>query len=359
MSERIFTTGNEALGYGAIAAGCTHYFGYPITPQNEIPAFFAKELPKIGGVFVQTESELSSIHMTMGACATGVRALTSTSSPGFSLMQEGLSQVVNIELPLVMANIQRGGPGSGTTQSAQTDYYMATKGCGHGGLCGIVLAPASVQECCDHVGLAYHLAEKHKILVIILSDAMIGQMSEMITIEKKDYGEPVDKPWALVGSNHKKGRWNYIDSFAPFDYLNIFKKYKKKFARIHEEEIRFETFEMDDADIAIIAYGSMARVSMDAIVEARKEGIKAGLLRPITLYPFPSEAIRSLIRKDRKFLVVEDSQGQMLYDVKLAMNGEVETGFLGILERDMPNDAGIIQPERVLREIRTIANGGA
>jgi len=353
--NKVLVTGNDAIGHGAIAAGCRFFCGYPITPQNEIPAFFARELPKAGGTFVQTESEVSSINMLIGAVSTGMRAITSTSSPGFSLMQEGVSAIHALQLPAVVVNVQRGGPGSGSIATAQTDYMLATKSAGHGGMRSIVLAPASVQECHDLVQLAFHLADKYRILVIVLSDAIIGQSAEMLEVKTIEFEELPPKNWALRGSGEKKGVRMIMDSFMPFNYGSYFPLIKKKTDQIEKEQVRYEERHLDDARILVVSWGSSARTSLEAVNQARQEGIKAGLFRPVSLYPFPGkELVRAA--QGKKVLVVEDNQGQMLYDVEWALGPDALAGFVGIEKRDLPSGMGMLYPKPVLDEIRRMAS---
>jgi len=355
--KRILCQGNEAIGYGAIAAGCRFFFGYPITPQNEIPAFFARELPKVGGTFVQTESEISSINMLLGACAAGVRAITSTSSPGYSLMQEGMSAMHALELPGVVVDVQRGGPGSGSIATGQTDYNLATKSAGHGGLPNFTLAPASVQECHDFVQLAYYISEKYRILTVILSDAIIGQCAEMLEVKTLEFGElPKNKWWTIRTSGEKKGARNIMDSYMPFNYGSYFPAIRKKWENITANEIRYETRFVEDADIVIISWGSSARTSLEAILEAREEGIKVGLVRPITLMPFPEEIIRKSCARAKRVIVVEDSQGQMLHDVERVLGPGPNLSFVGIYSRDLTSGMGLLYPAPILEEIRRVAS---
>lgn len=350
--KRILTTGNEAVGYGAIAAGCRFFCGYPITPQNEIPAFFAAELPKVGGIFVQTESEISSINMLLGWAATGQRGITSTSSPGFSLMQEGLSAIHALQLPAVVVDVQRGGPGSGSIATAQTDYNLATKSAGHGGQKSIVLAPASVQECHDLTQLAFHLADKHRILVIILSDAIIGQSAETLELKTLDFGPLPAKNWTIKGSAEKGGVRLIMDSFMPFNYGSYMQMMKKRAAEIEAAETRLEGRFLEDAEILVVSWGSSARVSLEAIHQARAEGLKAGFFRPITLWPFPKQELRAAAEKAKRVLVVEDNQGQMLYDVEWALGGSQPVSFVGIEKRDLTSGMGLLYPQPILEEIR-------
>jgi 2-oxoglutarate ferredoxin oxidoreductase subunit alpha len=355
-AKRILCNGNEAIGHGALAAGCRFFCGYPITPQNEIPAFFARELPKVGGTFVQTESEISSINMLLGVVSTGMRGITSTSSPGFSLMQEGMSAIHALQLPAVVVDVQRGGPGSGSIATAQTDYSLATRSAGHGGMRSIVLAPSSVQECHDLVQLAFYLSDKYRILTIVLSDAIIGQGAEMLEIKTHEFGELPKKTWALRGSAEKKGLRIIMDTYMPFHYGSYFKTIQKKFDQIEAEEARFEGRHLDDSDILVASWGSSARTSLEAINEARDLGIKAGLFRPITLYPFPRVALKEAADKAGKVLVVEDNQGQMLYDVEWALGGSVPVSFVGIERRDLVSGMGLLYPQPVLDEIRRLGS---
>lgn len=354
--KRMLCTGNDAIGHGAIAAGCEFFCGYPITPQNEIPAFFARELPKAGGIFVQTESEISSINMLLGFVTSGKRGITTTSSPGFSLMQEGMSAIHAMQLPAVVVDVQRGGPGSGSIATAQTDYLFATKSAGHGGMKSIVLAPNSVQECYDLVQLAFHLADKYRILVVVLPDAITGQSAEMLEMRKIEFEELPKKNWAVRTANEKKGIRVVLDSFMPFNYASYFPMIKKKTDKIEAEEIRFEERNVDDAELLVVSWGSSSRVSLEAINQARADGMKVGLFRPITLYPFPREALRRAAEKAGKVLVVEDNQGQMLYDVEWAVEGKAPVSFLGIDKRDLPGGMGLLYPQPVLEEIRRLYN---
>jgi 2-oxoglutarate ferredoxin oxidoreductase subunit alpha len=353
--DRILATGNDAIGYGAIAAGCRFFCGYPITPQNEIPAFFAAELPKVGGIFVQTESEISSINMLLGAVCTGMRAITSTSSPGYSLMQEGMSCIHAMQLPAVVVNVQRGGPGSGSIATAQTDYLFVTKSAGHGGMKSLVLAPNSVQECHDLIQLAFYLADKYRILVVFLPDAITGQSAEMLEKRTLEFPPLPPKTWALRGSAAKKGSRIIMDSFMPFNYSSYFPMIRKKIEQIEKEEVRFEERLTEDAEVLVISWGSSSRTALEAVTEAREEGIKAGLFRPITLFPFPKEAMRAAAAKVKKVLVVEDNQGQMLYDVEWALGCSVPISFLGIEKRDQPSGMGLLYPGPILEELRRLS----
>ena len=318
MAERILMKGNEAIAEAAIRAGCRHYFGYPITPQTEIAAYMAKKMPKIGGVFLQAESEIASINMVYGASAAGMRVMTSSSSPGISLKAEGLSYIAGSDIPALVVNVQRGGPGLGGIQPSQSDYFQATKGGGHGDYRMIVLAPASVQEMASLTIKGFDLADKYNMTSMILADGTIGQMMEPITFEDT---EPTvyEKPWALTGTECKR-KHNVVNSL----YLKPEELEKKnferfeKYAEVEKNEAMWEEYMMDDAEICVVAFGIASRIAKNAVAEARKAGIKVGLIRPITLWPFPTKALRAAADKVKSFISVELSMGQMIEDVKLA-----------------------------------------
>ncbi|TBR17740.1 3-methyl-2-oxobutanoate dehydrogenase subunit VorB [bacterium] len=339
-------TGNEAIAEGAIKAGCRFYAGYPITPQNELIGYMSKHMVKAGGVFIQAESELGAINMVFGAAATGERAMTSSSSPGMSLKQEGISYISGAELPAVIVNMMRGGPGLGNIAPAQSDYFQATKGGGHGDYHPIVLAPASVQECFDFVHLAFDLADKYRNPVIILADGMLGQMMEPLKIKNpKSKIQKYKKPWALTGCFKRSP--NTVKSFClhegDLEKLNIL--LQKKFTLIDKKEQRFEGINEFDADIILVAYGTMARVARDVINDLKKEGIKIGLIRPVTLWPFPKEVFKRIAegKKRKTFLVTEMSYGQMVEDVKLALNGKADIEFIGRGGGGIPSEEDIIK----------------
>ena len=318
MAERILMKGNEAIAEAAIRAGCRHYFGYPITPQTEIAAYMAKKMPKIGGVFLQAESEIASINMVYGASAAGMRVMTSSSSPGISLKAEGLSYIAGSDIPALVVNVQRGGPGLGGIQPSQSDYFQATKGGGHGDYRMIVLAPASVQEMASLTIKGFDLADKYNMTSMILADGTIGQMMEPITFED---AEPTvyEKPWALTGTECKR-KHNVVNSL----YLKPEELEKKnferfeKYAEVEKNEAMWEEYMMDDAEICVVAFGIASRIAKNAVAEARKAGIKVGLIRPITLWPFPTKALRAAADKVKAFVSVELSMGQMIEDIKLA-----------------------------------------
>jgi len=344
MGEKILMKGNEAIGEAAIHAGCRYYFGYPITPQSELTAYMAKKLLKMKDTaFVQAESEIAAINMVYGTAATGARAMTSSSSPGISLKQEGISYIACAELPCVIVNMQRGGPGLGSIQPGQADYFQATKGGGHGDYHLIVLAPSSVQELVDLTMDAFDLADKYTNPVMILGDGLIGQMMEAVEFkERKKVDLPDKKGWALTGC---KGRKKY--SIVPFDLdpyemerVNF--KIQEKYNKLKEKEVRYETVNLENAELIVVAYGTIARIVKTVIDNAKKEGINIGLIRPITLFPFPESIIAEACEKVNKFLVVEMSLGQMVEDVKLAVNGKVEVNFYGRVGGVVPTQSEIL-----------------
>ena len=318
MADRILMKGNEAIAEAAIRAGCRHYFGYPITPQTEIAAYMAKKMPKIGGVFLQAESEIASINMVYGAAAAGMRVMTSSSSPGISLKGEGISYMAGADLPALIVNVQRGGPGLGGIQPSQADYFQATKGGGHGDYRMIVLAPASVQEMASLTIKGFDLADKYRMISMILADGTIGQMMEPITFEESEL-ETYEKPWALTGTECKR-KHNIVNSlYLKADELEKvnFERYEK-YKQIEETEAMWEEYMMEDAEICVVAFGIASRVAKNAVAEARRQGIKVGLIRPITLWPFPTAALRAAADKVKSFISVELSMGQMIEDVRLA-----------------------------------------
>ena len=345
--------GNEALAEAAIMAGCRHYFGYPITPQTEVAAYMAKRMPKIGGTFLQAESEVSAINMVIGAASSGVRAMTSSSSPGISLKSEGISYLAGCEVPALIVNVQRGGPGLGGIQPSQSDYFQAVKGGGHGDYKLIVLAPASVQEMFSLTFKGFDLADKYRMQTMILADGTMGQMMEPVSL---DVGEvsTYEKPWATVGTGKHEGR-NVINSLslspAQLEEWNI-NRYER-YAKIEQDEVMYEEFMTEDADICIVAFGIAARVSKNAIIEARKKGIKVGLLRPITLWPFPKQALKNIAKTAKSFLSVELNMGQMIEDVKLAIDCAKPVYLCN-------RTGGVIMtPDEILAKIEQIEKGEA
>ncbi|MBR2970362.1 MAG: 3-methyl-2-oxobutanoate dehydrogenase subunit VorB [Clostridia bacterium] len=325
--------GNEAIAEAAVAAGCRYFFGYPITPQNEIPEYLSWRLPEVGGAFIQAESEVSAINMVYGAAGAGARCMTSSSSPGISLKQEGMSYIAGAELPCVIVNIMRSGPGLGGIQPAQGDYFQATKGGGHGDYHPIVYAPSSIQEFVDITYSAFDVADKYRTPVMIIGDGMLGQMMEPAEIPPmRDLSTLPDKnDWAACG--HSDGVPRIINSLRiepeeneAFN-IRLFKKYEE----ITKNETKCDDYMLDDAEIVFVAYGSVARICKAAVVELRAQGIKAGLIRPITLYPYPTNNIAEAAKKDcvKKFITVELSMGQMVEDVRLSVNGLKPVEFYG------------------------------
>ena len=352
MSDIRLMKGNEALAEAAIRAGCQGYFGYPITPQSEILEYLADEGRKRGMIVLQAESEVASINMVYGGAGAGARVMTSSSSPGISLMQEGISYIACAELPCLIVNVNRGGPGLGTIQPSQGDYFQSVKGGGHGDYRLIVLAPSSVQEMADFVYDAFDLADKYRTPVLILSDGALGQM-----MEKVEYREyiPADhippKPWATTGK--LKGRaQNFITSLhmQAESMEEVNRHLQAKYRTITEHEVRYELVAADDAEYMIVAYGMAARVAHRAVQLARAEGIRVGLLRPITLWPYPSAVLQSLASRLQGVLVVEMNAGQMVEDVRLAIEGRAPVHFYGRMGGVIP------APDEVVRALRAIVH---
>jgi len=320
----ILMKGNEAIGEAAIIAGCRFYFGYPITPQNELPAYMAARLPKVGGTFLQAESEVAAINMVYGAAAAGARVMTSSSSPGMSLKQEGISYLAGAELPAVVVNMMRGGPGLGNIAGAQGDYFQAVKGGGNGDYHSIVLAPATVQELADLTVKAFDLADQYRMVVIILGDGFTGQMSEPITLPAAS-GKTFDKSaWSLTGAQGRRTHLVASMRLNPDDALaGLNEHLQEKYREVERREAMSESLELEDADTLVVAFGLSARICRSAVSASRKSGIKAGLFRPITVWPFPSTALAAAAAGKKKVLVVEMNAGQMVQDVRLAINGAV------------------------------------
>ena len=350
MAERILMKGNEAIAEAAIRAGCRHYFGYPITPQTEIAAYMAKKMPKIGGVFLQAESEIASINMVYGAAAAGMRVMTSSSSPGISLKAEGLSYIAGSDVPALVVNVQRGGPGLGGIQPSQSDYFQATKGGGHGDYRMIVLAPASVQEMASLTIKGFDLADKYLMTSMILADGTIGQMMEPITFEDAEI-KTYEKPWALTGTECGR-KHNVVNSlYLKPDELEKknFERYEK-YAEIEKNEAMWEEYMMDDAEICVVAFGIASRVAKNAVAAAREEGIKVGLIRPITLWPFPNAAFEKA-ESVKAFISVELSMGQMIEDVRLATKCQKPVTLCNRCGGMIPS------PEEILNSIRETKKG--
>ncbi|MCH7612448.1 MAG: 3-methyl-2-oxobutanoate dehydrogenase subunit VorB [Candidatus Marinimicrobia bacterium] len=349
---KVLMKGNEALAEAAIRAGIKGYFGYPITPQSELLEYMSTHLKDRGGVFIQAESEIAAINMVYGAAGCGVRVMTSTSSPGFSLMQEGISFLACAELPCLLVNVVRGGPGLGTIQPSQSDYFQTVKGGGHGDYNIIVLAPNSVQEMADHVYLGMDLADIYRIPVTILADGALGQMMEPVEFPEYDVeSHKVDhSAWATRG--RVNGKRHVITSLylEPEIMEKINQQLQKKYREIEAKEIRFESIQTKDADIIIVAYGLVSRIAHKTVELARADGIKVGLLRPITLFPFPYRQFSDISKNTDFILTVEMNSGQMVEDVKLAINGEIPVEFYGRMGGMIP------QPEEILEVIKEKQN---
>lgn len=352
MADKVLMKGNEAIAEAAIIAGCRHYFGYPITPQTEVAAYMAKKMPKIGGCFLQAESEIAAINMVYGVSSTGKRVMTSSSSPGISLKGEGLSYLAGSDLPALVVNVQRGGPGLGGIQPSQSDYFQATRGGGHGDYHMIVLAPASVQEMAELTVKGFDLADKYRMTSMILADGTMGQMMEPVSLDF-DIKPEIEKPWATTGTKMEREH-NIVNSLSlvpeELEMLNL-KRYER-YKIVEENETMYEEYMVDDADIVIAAFGIAARVSKNAVNEARKQGIKVGLIRPITLWPFPKAPFEKAAEHAKAFISVELSMGQMIEDVKLATNCKRPVTLCNRVGGMIPS------PEQVLKAIIDVNNGG-
>jgi len=343
MGEKLLMKGNEVIAEAAVRAGCKHYFGYPITPQSEIGHYFAKRLPQVNGTFVQAESEVAAINMVYGAASAGVRVMTSSSSPGISLKQEGLSYIAGAELPAVVVNIVRCGPGLGGILPAQGDYFQAVKGGGHGDYKMVVLAPCNVQELYELTVDAFDIADRYRITAMVMGDGILGQMMESVEFRDTEKINEVEKSWATTGTGMKRDN-NVITSIhiepEKLEKHNL--KLQAKYAEITKNEIRVETFNCENAEIIIAAYGTVARIAKNVIKMAEKEGIKVGLIRPITLWPFPSEAFQKYAETAKAFLTVEMSAGQMVEDVRLSVNGKKPVHFHGRMGGMIPTQQDIL-----------------
>lgn len=348
MPELVLMKGNEAIAEAAIRAGCRCYFGYPITPQNEISEYMARRLPEVGGVFVQAESEVAAINMVYGAAGAGARVMISSSSPGISLMQEGISYLAGARLPCVIVNMSRGGPGLGGIQPSQSDYFQATKGGGHGDYRLIVYGPSTIQEACDLMSKAFDVADEYRNPVMILGDGMIGQMMEPVSFPETEVRELPPKPWATTG---KKGRpANLISSIIldpeELDAHNW--RIQEQYREIMRKETMYEIVNGEDSEWFFVAYGTVARICRSVMARLRQEGIKVGLIRPITLWPFPAAAFDQVAGKARGFLCVEMSTGQMVEDVKLAVAGRAPVYFYGRTGGAVPHPKSV---EKRLRQM--------
>lgn len=344
MNEKVqLMKGNEALAEAAIQAGCDAYFGYPITPQSEVLEYLAKEMPKHGRVVLQAESEVASINMVYGAAGAGFRTMTSSSSPGISLMAEGLSYLAGAELPCLIVNVNRAGPGLASIQPGQGDYFQATKGGGHGDYRMIVLAPASVQEMADFVFLGFDLADQYRNPVMILSDGAVGQMMEKVTWCRRTINK-IDKPWATTGKAGSRER-NIITSLfiKPEDMEKHNLKLIAKYNEIRKNEVRYEEINIEDAEYLFVAYGLSSRICLKAMDIARSKGLKVGLFRPITLFPFPYTRLMEVAPQLKLMLTVELNSGQMVEDVELGVKGKVPVAFYGKMGGIMPTPDEVFQ----------------
>ncbi|MFA5389200.1 MAG: 3-methyl-2-oxobutanoate dehydrogenase subunit VorB [Candidatus Omnitrophota bacterium] len=344
MAKRVLMCGNEALAEAAIRAGCRFYAGYPITPQNEIPAYMSKHMPEAGGVFIQSESEISAVNMVFGASLTGTRAMTSSSSPGISLKQEGISYLAACEIPAVIVNIMRGGPGLGGIGPSQSDYFQATKGGGHGDYHSIVVAPASCQEMVDLTTLSFDLADKYRTPVMILGDGILGQMMEPVEFSQgAGRTHSAKKDWILDGCKGREPRIikSLFLSDGALEQFNL--KLQEKYKEIKDKEQRCEVLYGDDSEIMLVAYGTPSRIARSVVESLRKKGKKIGMARPLTLWPFPEKAFKELSKKVKSFLVVEMSAGQMVEDVKLAIDCARPVHFYGRAGGEIPGEEEIIK----------------
>ncbi len=347
--ERMLMKGNEALAESAIRAGCKCFFGYPITPQTEISAYMAKRMPKVGGVFLQAESEIAAINMVYGCASSGIRCMTSSSSPGISLKGEGVSYIAGSDLPAVIVNVMRGGPGLGGIQPSQSDYWQATRALGHGDFQIIVYAPSSVQEMADYMGKAFDMADKFRMPALILADGLLGQMMEPVVFEDKEIkmSDASEKPWATNGHGNKRPH-NIVNSlYLQADELEQYNVERfKRYEKVKEELPELESYLCDDAEIVVAAYGSVARIAKAAVEQARAEGIKAGLARPITLYPYTEKELKTACKTAKKVLVTEMSMGQMVDDVRLALECRLPVEFFG-------RTGGVVpKPSEILAKIK-------
>lgn len=352
MAEKVLMKGNEALAESAMRAGCRFFFGYPITPQTELAAYMSKKMPKIGGTYLQAESEVAAINMVYGASACGARVMTSSSSPGISLKAEGISYMAGADLPAVIINVQRGGPGLGSIQPSQADYWQATRAMGHGDFRVIVYAPSTVQEMADYAYGAFDVADKYRVPVMILADGMLGQMMEPVVLPKERSLDSLpEKPWACTGHGHSREH-NVANSLyleaSILDRINS--EREERFRIIEQNEQRAESVLTEDADIVLVAFGASARIARSAVMSAREKGIKAGLIRPISLWPFPVDELEKCMATAKAFLSVEMNTGQMVDDVKLASAGRVPVSFFGHSGGVIPTPAEVLAKIEELNE---------
>lgn len=351
MGEKLLMKGNEAIAEAALRAGCRHYFGYPITPQTEVAHYMAKKMPALGGTFVQAESEIAAINMVYGAASAGVRVMTSSSSPGISLKQEGISYAAGAELPAVIVNIVRCGPGLGGILPAQCDYFQAVKGGGHGDYKLVVLAPSSVQELYELTVESFNIADRYRQLVMIMGDGVLGQMMEAVEFKDQENIEKVDKSWATVGTGLKREHNTITSIYIQPEVLEDHnKKLQAKYKLIEENEVRVESYNCENADIIVTAFGTTARIVKNVIKMAKKDGINVGLIRPITLWPFPVKEFEKYAEVPKAFLSVELNAGQMVEDVRLAVNGKRPVYFYGRMGGMIPTQ------QEILDQIKQILN---
>lgn len=349
---KVLMKGNEAIGAAAIEAGCKYFFGYPITPQSELPEYMARELPKVDGVFLQAESEIAAINMVYGAAGSGVRVMTSSSSPGIALKQEGISYIAGAELPCVIVNIMRGGPGLGGIQPSQTDYFQSTRGGGNGDYRVVVLAPANVQELVDLIMEGFDIADQYRNPVMILGDGMIGQMMEPVEFKTPTKRELPNKDWATTSTKGKR-KPNVINSlYLEAEKLEEHNEHlQAKYKEITENEIKVESYNIEDADVVIAAYGTTSRIAKTAIASLEKQGYKVGLIRPITLWPYPYDEFNKINDKCKGILTVEMNTGQMVDDVKIAVAGKYPVHFHGRTGGMAPT------PDEIIEKVKAICGG--
>lgn len=350
--EKVLMKGNEAVCAAAIKAGCKYFFGYPITPQNEVPEYMSRELPKVGGVFIQAESEVAAINMVYGAAGAGARVMTSSSSPGIALKQEGISYCAGAELPAVIVNMMRGGPGLGSIQPSQTDYFQATRGGGNGDYKLLVLAPADVQELVDLTIEGFDKADQYRNPVMILGDGMIGQMMEPVVFKDRSDIKLPEKPWATVGTKGEREP-NIINSlYLQAEELEAHNHHlQAKYEEMKKKEVKVESYNIEDAELVLSAYGTTARICKTAIAKLEKEGYKIGLIRPISLWPYPFDEFTKINEDCKGVLTVEMNTGQMVEDVKLALEGRMPTYFYGRTGGMAPS------PEEVVDKVKEILGG--
>lgn len=341
--NRVLMKGNEAIAKAAIISGCRYFFGYPITPQNEIPEYMARELPKVGGVFLQSESEIAAINMVYGASGAGGRVMTSSSSPGIALKQEVISYIASAELPCVIVSMMRSGPGLGGIQPSQADYFQTTRGGGNGDYRVVSYAPSTVQEAVELVNRAFRISERYRTPVMVVGDGMIGQMMEPVDFSKIDEVEKVERPWATTGTSNHEGR-NIVSTLMldPTDLETHNLKLKAKYNEIESSEALYELYNMEGAEIVLVAYGTTSRIVKNTISLLEKEGLKTGLIRPITLWPFPKKAFQAIPETCRLVMSVEMSMGQMIDDVNIATNGKFSTAFYGKAGGVVPTPSDIV-----------------